>query len=62
MQTSDINLDLDDFAKENSAFAAFRDSKYGVKEISAVKKVIDFSFHDVDELLRLVLLAMKATH
>jgi len=58
--TSDVNSALEAFAKANSAFAALRDSKYGAEEISALKKVIDFSFHDVDELLHLVLLAMKA--
>lgn len=61
-QTSDVNSALEAFEKANSAFIAVRDSKCGGEKISALKKVIDFSFHDVDELLRLVLLAMKATH
>ena len=60
LQTSDANSTLDAFETTNSAFAAFRDSKYGAEEIFAVKKVIDFRFHDVNELLHLVLLAMKA--
>lgn len=58
--TSDVNSALEAFSKANSAFAAVRDAKYGAEEISALKKVIDFSFHDVDGLLHLVLLAMKA--
>lgn len=60
--TSDVNSALEAFAKAHSAFVAVRDSKCGGEKISALKKVIDFSFHDVDELLHLVLLAMKATH
>lgn len=58
--TSDVNSALEAFSKANSAFAAVKVSKYGAEEISALKRVIDFSFHDIDELLHLVLLAMKA--
>ena len=56
LQTSDFNSTLDAFAKASSTF---RDSKYEADERFAVKKVIDFIFHDVDELLHLVLLGMK---
>eukprot|EP01018_Ginkgo_biloba_P018331 Gb_16688 [translate_table: standard] len=64
--TQDVNAGIEAFRKSESAFAAANssldDANYGTEGISAVKRVIDFNFHDIDGLLRLVLLAMEAIY
>ncbi|XP_074311567.1 cysteine-tryptophan domain-containing zinc finger protein 3-like isoform X2 [Silene latifolia] len=61
--THDINLAMEASRKSQNAFAVAnsRLSQAGNEEgISSIKRVLDFSFHDVDGLLCLVRLAMAA--
>eukprot|EP01018_Ginkgo_biloba_P006915 Gb_31926 [translate_table: standard] len=58
--TQDVNAALEAFAKATFAFAAANDSNIAAEKLSAVKRAVDFNFHDVDGLLRLVLLAMES--
>lgn len=62
--THDVSAGMEAFRKSESAFSAavvnLPDGNNGTEGISAVKRVIDFSFHDIDGLLRLVRLAMEA--
>lgn len=58
-----VHLAMDAARNSQAAFAATRVTlgEAGNEEgISSIKRVIDFSFHDVDELLHLVRLAMEA--
>lgn len=45
--------------KSLNAFAAASIEGIGVEALSSVKKVLDFSFHDVEGLLRLVRLSVE---
>lgn len=58
-----MNLAMDAARKSQAAFAGacltLGEAGNGVG-ISSIKRVLDFSFHDVDELLHLVRLAMEA--
>ncbi|KAL8166376.1 hypothetical protein V2J09_007875 [Rumex salicifolius] len=59
----DVNLAMDAARKSQNAFAVARSTlrESGNEDsITAIKRVLDFSFHDVDELLYLVRLAMEA--
>jgi hypothetical protein len=62
--THDVSAGMEALRKSESAFSAavvsLPDGNNGTEGISAVKRVIDFSFHDIDGLLRLVRLAMEA--
>ena len=63
MQAQDVNLAMEASRKSRIAFVAANIvlAKTGNKEvISCIKRVLDFSFHDVEELLGLVRLAMEA--
>ncbi|KAK9691900.1 hypothetical protein RND81_09G227200 [Saponaria officinalis] len=61
--THDINLAMEASRRSQSAFSVANPilSEAGNEEgISSIKRVLDFSFHDVDGLLHLVRLAMEA--
>ncbi|XP_077223861.1 cysteine-tryptophan domain-containing zinc finger protein 3-like [Tasmannia lanceolata] len=62
--THAINSAMEALRKSHNAFAAANvslvEAHYGHEGISFVKRVIDFNFHDVEGLLRLVRLAMEA--
>lgn len=63
MQAQDVNLAMEASRKSRIAFAAANIllAKTGNEEvITCIKRVLDFSFHDVEELLGLVRLAMEA--
>ncbi|CAN6468774.1 unnamed protein product [Victoria cruziana] len=59
---TDVSSAMDALKKSQNAFAAVSGSsgerQYGPEDISAVKKAIEFSFHDVERLLHLVRLAV----
>lgn len=55
--TQDVNSAMEAARKSRSAFAA--SSAKQEASLSAVKKALDFNFHDVEELLRLVRVAME---
>ncbi|KAI3679006.1 hypothetical protein L6452_38312 [Arctium lappa] len=55
--TQDVNSAMEASRKSRSAFAA--SSAKQEASLSAVKKALDFNFHDVEELLRLVRVAME---
>lgn len=63
LQTQDVNCAMEASRKSQSAFSA---ACLAVEDahkndcISSIRRVIDFSFHDVEELVRLVQLAIKA--
>ena len=46
----------------SAALVSFPDGNNGTEGFSAVKRVIDFSFHDIDGFLRLVQLALEAIY
>ncbi|XP_026449430.1 uncharacterized protein LOC113349643 isoform X1 [Papaver somniferum] len=59
----DVNLAMEASRKSQSAFAAAKVSMVEAKHedgISSIKRVLNFNFHDVQGLLRLVRLAMEA--
>ncbi|KAK1293030.1 hypothetical protein QJS10_CPB17g01403 [Acorus calamus] len=62
--TQDVNSAMEASRKSYSAFAAassnFREVQYGLEGKTSVRRVLDFNFHDVEGLLRLVRLAMEA--
>ncbi|ONK62974.1 uncharacterized protein A4U43_C07F10090 [Asparagus officinalis] len=59
--TNDLNCAFDATKRSQNAIAAagVNLDKDGVDGISSVRKVIDFNFHNVEELLRLVRLSME---
>ncbi|KAL5983863.1 hypothetical protein ACLOJK_017959 [Asimina triloba] len=60
----DVDLAMDALRRWQNAFASAdvgaAEARYGLEGISSVKRVLDFSFHDVVGLLRLVRLATEA--
>eukprot|EP01018_Ginkgo_biloba_P033485 Gb_29110 [translate_table: standard] len=62
----DVNSAVEAFAKADNAFISAKanmdDANCGPEGILAIKRAVDFSFHDVDGLLHLVRLAMEAIH
>ncbi|KAF6139111.1 hypothetical protein GIB67_009954 [Kingdonia uniflora] len=62
----DVTSAMDASKKSQYAFAAAnvvgQEESQQAKIISAVKRVVDFNFHDVEGLLRLVRLAVEAIH
>jgi len=64
MQAQNVNLAMEASRKSRIAFTAANISmdQLGSKEgFSSVKRALDFNFHDVDGLLRLVRLAKDVT-
>lgn len=63
LQAQDVNFAMEASRKSRNAFAAAKAS-LGVGKnsdgISSIKKALDFSFQDVEGLLRLVRLAVEA--
>lgn len=63
MQTESMNLAMEASAKSQNAFRAvtitLEETKHG-DCISAIKKVVDFSFHDVEALVKMIEVAMDA--
>ena len=63
LQAQDVNFAMEASRKSQISFAAanVEPAKTRNEEvISSIKRTLDFSFHDVEELLRLVHLAMEA--
>lgn len=64
LQAQDVNLAMEASQKSQIAFSAANGIMEGSQNkehiISSLKKVIDFSFQDVDGLVHLVQLARKA--
>lgn len=63
LQAQDIDFAMEASRKSQIAFAATNDllAETGKEEcISPIKRVLNLSFHDIDELLRLVRLAREA--
>jgi hypothetical protein len=63
MQAQDVNFAMEASSKSQIAFAAANvvlASTGNGEAISSIRRVLDFSFHDVEELLELVRLAMEA--
>lgn len=63
MQAQDVNFAMEASRKSQISFAAANvvPAKTRNEEvITSIKRTLDFSFHDVEELLRLVHLAMEA--
>ncbi|KAK1281323.1 hypothetical protein QJS04_geneDACA004804 [Acorus gramineus] len=62
--TQDVNSAMEASRKSYIAFAAassnFGEAQYGLEGKTSVRSVLDFNFHDVEGLLRLVRLAMEA--
>ncbi|KAK1316373.1 hypothetical protein QJS10_CPA05g00494 [Acorus calamus] len=62
--TQDVNSAMEASRKSYSAFATassnFGEAQYGLEGKTSVRRVLDFNFHDVEGLLRLVRLAMEA--
>lgn len=60
----DTNAAMEALFKSNNAFtgivATSTQSSFGTEGMDAVKRVVDFGFHDVEGFLRLVRLAMEA--
>jgi hypothetical protein len=64
LQTQDINCAMEAATKCQSSFAAASAMMEETRNrdcITSIRRVIDFSFQDVDELVRLVRNATKAT-
>lgn len=63
LQAQDVNFAMEAARKSRNAFAAANSSLAVDKNadgISSIKKALDFSFQDVEELLRLVKVAVEA--
>lgn len=61
LQAQDVNFAMEASRKSRNAFAAANASLGKNSDgISSIKKALDFSFQDVDGLLRLVRLAVEA--
>lgn len=63
MQTQDVNYAMEASRKSRATLAAANSSLGGAKSgdaLSSVKKALDFSFQDVEGVLHLVRVAMKA--
>lgn len=63
LQTQDVNFAMQASRKSQNAFAAANvilEEAQNKDCVTSVKRVIDFSFQDVEELIRLVRLAMEA--
>lgn len=63
MQAQDVNFAMEASRKSRNAFVAANSSLAVDKiadGISSIKKALDFSFQDVEELLRLVKVAAEA--
>ncbi|KAL9817644.1 putative transcription factor & chromatin remodeling CW-Zn family [Arabidopsis thaliana] len=61
--TGSMNLAMEASAKSQNAFKAVTDTSEERKHgdcISAIKKVVDFSFHDVEALIKMIEVAMDA--
>lgn len=62
IQTETMNLAMEASAKSQNAFRAIAvtsEESQDEELVSAIKKVVDFSFHDVEALIRMIQLAMK---
>jgi hypothetical protein len=62
LQTQDVNFAMEASRKSHNAFAAANvilEEEQNKDCVTSVKRVIDFSFQDVEELVRLVRLAME---
>lgn len=62
IQTETMNLAMEASAKSQNAFRAIAvtsEESQDEELVSAIKKVVDFSFHDVEALVRMIQLAMK---
>ncbi|CAA7057600.1 unnamed protein product [Microthlaspi erraticum] len=60
--TENMNLAMEASAKSQNAFRAMAVTSEETQDeelVSAIKKVVDFSFHDVEALVRMIQLAMK---
>lgn len=59
-----MNSAMEASRKSQNAFAAakvgLKEARYRSEDISSVRSVLDFNFHDVEGLIHLVLLAMEA--
>lgn len=59
-----MNSAMEASRKSQQAFAAARvglkKARYSPEDISSVRDVLDFNFHEVERLIRLVRLAMEA--
>ena len=59
-----MNSAMEASRKAQHAFAAARvglkEARYSPEDISSMRDVLDFNFHDVERLIRLVRLAMEA--
>lgn len=63
LQTQDVNFAMEASRKSQNAFTAANvilEEAQNKDCVTSVKRVIDFSFQDVEELIRLVRLAMEA--
>lgn len=61
LQAQDVNSAMEASRKSRIAFAAANGSQDNLKDaITSIKRALDFNFHDVDGLLRLVRLAKEA--
>lgn len=63
LQAQDVNFAMEASRKSRNAFAAANTNVGDAKRlegISSIKRALDFNFHDVEGLLRLVRLAMDA--
>lgn len=63
LQTQDVNFAMEATRKSQNAFAAACATLEDAHKndcICSIKRVIDFSFQDLEELIRLVKLAMEA--
>lgn len=63
LQAQDVNFAMEAARKSRIAFAAATTNAGDAKNsegISSIKRALDFNFHDVEGLLRLVRLAMDA--
>lgn len=60
MQTQDVVFALEASRKSQEAFAAANVILAEEQCVTSVKRVIDFSFEDVEELVHLVRIAMEA--
>lgn len=63
LQAQDVNFAMEASRKSQNAFAAANSSPVVGKNtdgISSIKKALDFSFQDVEGLLRLVRVAVEA--
>lgn len=63
LQTQDVNFAMEATRKSQNAFAAACATLEDAHKndcICSIRRVIDFSFQDLEELIRLVKLAMEA--